>query len=331
MNTTRRKYRRYNKTQRFSRSDGVLSVFNKIISNLGTYLNIDRSSKKTNRFTSLKCSPLVANTKLDNDIRSPTCYPNHVIRRLQHLWNIHHPNDQINPNISIQEVYHELKWRLKQYCNTEKCWSKRLDPYKNYNEYFAPTMPISWEEKLTTWLSNVDIWNVLSQYELVYPQFKCIYPTPIDFNAMLEDDMTCVSEELCKFDLESYIKNNTTMVGIVINLDPHYKKGSHWVSMFVNIPERLIFYFDSGGDKCPKKIRQLVSNITTQGDKLGIPFTFDQNYPFEHQRSTTECGMYVLYFIINMITGKLTPHKLKTVRIPDKAMIKLRTKYFTSN
>jgi hypothetical protein len=34
-------------------------------------------------------------------------------------------------------------------------------------------------------------------------------------------------------------------VGFTINLDNHNESGSHWVSMFLDLDDKIIFYFDS--------------------------------------------------------------------------------------
>ncbi len=58
-----------------------------------------------------------------------------------------------------------------------------------------------------------------------------------------------------------------------------------------------------------------------------MKFKFQQNSPFVHQYSNTECGMYSLYFIIYMLIYK--DFKIfKTRRIPDKEMKYLRTILF---
>ena len=92
-------------------------------------------------------------------------------------------------------------------------------------------------------------------------------------------------------------------IGIIFNLDPHYKSGSHWVSLFIDIKKGKIFFFDSAGDKVPKQIKKLSDNIIEQGKQLHPPiqFNFDENHPKEHQFGDTECGIYSLFFIIHML------------------------------
>ena len=318
-------------TTRKRPSSYTLSNFvGSIMTALGNQPSIN-TQNKSRKFRSLQCSPIVINTKRFYNISSHTCYPTHVLRNLYTAWNKHYPNDPIPECGDVDELYKILKAKLRKICFNEKCWSRKLNMPTDNKLYFAPNRPIEWETELTTWLSNIDIWNVLKQYEVLYTYFKCIYPTPVNYNTIRKDSMTCVSEELCKFNLAAYIKTGITKIGVVINTDPHYKKGAHWIALFINIPNKVIFFFDSGGDKCPRRLYKLITSIIAQGKELDINLTFDQNHPLAHQRSTTECGMYVMYFIINMITDNITPYQLKTHRIPDDKMIKLRNKYFTKN
>ena len=135
-------------------------------------------------------------------------------------------------------------------------------------------------------------------------------------------------EELCNFNLNDYIKKGKYKIGIIFNLDPHYKGGSHWVSLFINVTKNFIFYFDSNGDKIPRRIKRLVNTITTQGRNIGITFNFQQNHPMEHQYENTECGMYSLYFIIELLKDNKPLSFFKEHRIPDKDMENLRKIYF---
>jgi len=48
----------------------------------------------------------------------------------------------------------------------------------------------------------------------------------------------------------------------------------------------------------------------------------------EHQYENTECGMYSLYFIINMVTDTHDYQYFMKHRIPDENMKKMRLKYF---
>ena len=169
----------------------------------------------------------------------------------------------------------------------------------------------------------------MSQYEKKYKNFAFIGPSPIDF-----DDKklfgTCVWERLCKFDLSKYI-NKKSKIGIIFNMDPHYKDGSHWIALFVDIEKHFIFYFDSNGDKIPKRIKVLADRIIEQGHKLNINFKLMTNEGKEHQLKDGQCGIYALYFIIELLKGTKKPEYFKNHRIPDEVMKNYRIKYYNTN
>jgi len=227
-------------------------------------------------------------------------------------------------------------------CQKEDCWlneikdaelKKRIDRY-----IFAPDKPYEWKRNPNEWLSNFDILNVLEQYEQTYPSFEFIGPTPIDFDAVVSG--RCIESNLCKFQLSEQIKKGKKHIGIIFNLSPHTSSGSHWVSLFIDVKERTIFYFDSAGDSIPKEIKKLVDNIQLQVHEInGGKYAFHQNNPKIHQRGNTECGVYSLFFIITMLTGKshLMKGKMtmqqkirlfKKRTIPDKYIEKYRNVYF---
>ena len=195
---------------------------------------------------------------------------------------------------------------------------------------FRPFSPKSWKKKPYEWLSSIDIMKVMSQYEKKYNNFVFIGPSPIDF-----DDKklfgTCVWEKLCKFNLKKYIENNKSKIGIILNLDPHYKGGSHWVALFVDLEKKFIFYFDSNGDKIPKRIYILVNKIIKQGNNLNINLKYMSNEGKEHQMKDGQCGMYSLYFIIELLKGIKKPEYFKNYRIKDEEMRDYRIKYYNSN
>ena len=232
-------------------------------------------------------------------------------------------------------------------CDKEDCWLESITDTQVKNklikESFAPKHPESWKKNPDKWLSNFDIAAVLKQYEKSHKNFRIIGPTPIDFDTRPpEHDGTCVGEELCTFDLKSYVDTGKTKIGIVFNLDNHTQNGSHWVSLFLDLEDQFIFYMDSNGESIPSEIKSLVTRIIDQGLLLENPLHihFYENCPMEHQYQNNECGMYSLFFIITMLTNKTEKKKFKTYtekidffknkRIPDKHMHSYRKKYFNS-
>lgn len=268
------------------------------------------------------CSP--------NSSKKYTCYSSESLHKLKMLWNKRHPDAPIETN-DDKKIWEALRDNMRNVCEKESCWIRQNFSRHNLsNELkfytFAPEAPASWRKNINEWLSSVDIENVMKQYEKKNPEFSFLGPSPIDFDShKLYGE--CVWEELCNFSLMDMMKKHKKKIGIVFNLDEHWKPGSHWVSMFVDIPTQQICYFDSGGDESPKEVKNLVKRIEQQGREMGIKFKFHENHPFEHQMGDTECGIYCIYFIVSMISKPSFSRFLKK-RITDKEMEKYRHMYF---
>ena len=204
---------------------------------------------------------------------------------------------------------------------------------EDLEDSFAPIQPLDWIKNPVEWLSNEDILKVMTQYEKSYTDFEFLGPSPIDYREKVSYFRdTCVWEELCRFNLSSMMKKGKTKFGIVFNLDKHDMPGSHWVAMYIDVKKRGIYYFDSTGEAMPKYLEQLVKSIKDQGHRSYINFHFQQNHPKEHQKGGTECGIYVLYFIVNMIhTGNFKKFNSKNTTIPDNMMKNLRNHFFNKN
>lgn len=281
--------------------------------------------KNTRKIIKLKCSPSI-------NKKEYSCLSDEAIYKFKKIWNNRHPDDLIKTSV-IKDIWLQIKEKMENVCNKESCWLKqnfvngKLN--KELENSFAPLAPVEWKKNPNEWLSSIDINKVMKQYEKTYKCFEFIGPSPIDYDTRkLYGE--CVWEELCHFSLEDKIKEGKFKIGVIFNLDPHYKSGSHWVSLFINIRKKTIFYFDSTGEKIPNQIMKLVNTVVEQGNKLKTPikFSFDQNYPVEHQYGNTECGVYSLFFITHMLEDKITSHYLKTHILKDKYIEKFRKVFF---
>jgi hypothetical protein len=299
-----------------------------------------KNKRRRATFRRMNCSPAVKGKTAING----SCFTPDVLSQLKESYNKYHPENVINVTDSV-EIWKELKSRLST-CSKEDCWLDTIDD-KNIrdkiDEYiFAPDQPGDWD-KYDGWLSNFDILSVLKQFETSHKNFRVIGPTPIDFDSKPRNSSSkCVWDELCAFDAQQFISKGKTKIGVVFNLDKHYGKGKHWVSMFIDFDDNFIFYLDSGGDKAPKEVKTLVNRISKQC--LALPekkrIHYYENCPIEHQMGTRECGMYVLFFIITMLTGEADGKQLPTYmdrinffkdkRIPDTYVRKYREIYFNT-
>jgi hypothetical protein len=260
-----------------------------------------------------------------------TCYSNNALLKMRNLWNTRHPDEPIQSK-DPKTIWDFLRKALGDVCDKESCWLRQSFLKHHLNKElrfytFAPQAPLEWRKNKNEWLSSVDIEKVMKQYERKDKQFLFLGPSPIDFDTKLLYG-ECVWDELCHFNLARLLKKNKTKIGIIFNLDEHWKGGSHWVSMFIDVPRKLICYFDSTGDDIPKEIVTLKERIEKQATQLGIHLKFEKNHPFIHQKLDTECGVYSLYFIITMLDrGDFA--QFKKNRISDKEIEKYRNIYFT--
>ena len=278
----------------------------------------------------INCSP-----KQKNEINDFTCYTNKDLIYLRDHWNARHPDVEIKSN-SPKEIHKKLTEYLKDICNNEACWLKQKTVFghleSELSDSFAPESPSEWAKNPNEWLSSTDIMKVMKQYEKAYKCFDFIGPTPINFNTRkLYGE--CVWEELCNFNLEKLIKKGITKIGVIFNTDPDSKPGQHWISMFINIKKKTIFFFDSTGDPAPKEVKELISKIKDQGHNLREPINFkvDSNEGIEHQYGNTECGVYSIFFIVHMLEDKVTDHYIKTHILKDEYMEKFRHIYFNNS
>ena len=127
--------------------------------------------------------------------------------------------------------------------------------------------------------------------------------------------------------MEKHIQNGINKIGVIFNIDPHYKEGSHWVAMFIDVRKEGIYYFDSYGERIPHKINKFGKDVIQQGKRLKLNFEFIKNKK-RHQYKESECGMYSLFIIIQMIKGKQSFEDLANTHITDERMLRLRKEYF---
>uniref|UniRef100_A0AB39JBF4 Thiol Protease n=1 Tax=Florenciella sp. virus SA2 TaxID=3240092 RepID=A0AB39JBF4_9VIRU len=280
--------------------------------------------KKT--FKYLKCHPKNKSYK--------KCLDDKTIKLMKYIWNKRHPDDKIKPT-NTNTIWNQLKNKFSNSCSNEICWIDNTINNYNYkynlkNKLFAPIAPEEWNstDKHSEWLSSVDISKVLKQYEQTYPTFSFIGPSPIDYDSpnRYNNESICVWPELCHFDLNKYL--NKEIIGFVFNTDKHYQPGTHWISLVVDLKRNKIFYFDSAGNDPPNKIKKLIQNIKNQGANLNIDFKIDNNVGNPHQQKDGECGMYSLYFIINIVENKKSLNYFKHKKVPDKLVKRFRNIYF---
>jgi len=310
--------------------------------------------KKSNKNNKNKRRTMRKQTKMNcnpgtNSAVKGSCYTSNALKHIKDEYNKSH-QDKIQVT-DIREIWEDLRNKLTE-CPREDCWLKQIKDDETRRQLddvlFAPDRPNDWDENPVSWLSNYDIAAVLRQYEKSNPEFKLLGPSAINYDTIVEDGK-CVWNDLCRLSLQNLINRNKRKLGIVFNLDDHDGPGTHWVSMFVDLDNKLIFYYDSALNSVPQEVSKLKREIIKQGKQLEEPIHFDymQN-DVAHQTTNTECGMYSLFFLITLLTQRVDAqinrelygggrkkkdffHLLKIFNEPglnDDMMIRFRKKYF---
>jgi len=344
-----------------------------------------RKIKSTGKQT-MRCHPSV----LNKTVNANSCLTSSVLSKIKQKYNEKHPEKPLLAK-SPKKLYYEISQRFAESCKEEKCWIRQLLQENELKHLYRPTSPADWKKNPVEWLSNFDIEDVMNQYEQTYPEFEFLGPVPIDFDkrSVKSDNSTCVSRDVCSFHLAEKLKKGKTKIGIVFNLSPSTSSGSHWVSLYVHLPNILprtkskptggkkenessdwnehtayCFFFDSAGESAPKEVEELVKRLqeewkTNQTINTGnTEMMYDCNHRTgaDHQQGNTECGVYSLFFLITMLTGKCAGGVMESencalslnteqekvlyfqgktinshgekIMIPDDFMIKLRKHYF---
>ena len=151
-----------------------------------------------------------------------------------------------------------------------------------------------------------------------------------------------------KKDINELLNESKTKIGMVFNTDPSTKEGQHWFSVYVDLKGinrkkvPCIYYFDSAKKitkkniekVIPKEIQDLVLDLQNQKkiidqkksdkEKIELEFLFNNQ---KHQHQDTECGVYCLHFLTEMLKGK-DFIKYINAKNNDKKMERFRKKFF---
>lgn len=176
-------------------------------------------------------------------------------------------------------------------------------------KYLRPAAPKEWTEDPDMWLDTNNIADVMNQYEEArtkngIKEFEFMGPFPIDFaapdpyNKSPDGKKKCLMNEMCEIRVQQALANGTKSIGIVYNLDPHYKSGSHWVANYIDLAGHTCYYFDSYGMKPPPQIEIFMKWLARQDPTMKL-----KSNARRLQHSNTECGMYCIYMIIRMLEG----------------------------
>jgi hypothetical protein len=198
--------------------------------------------------------------------------------------------------------------------------------------YLRPRRPSSWQKKPNMWLDNFNIQHVMEQYQVAYPWFHFLGVFPIDFSIpdpyRKNGKTQCLNQEICALNVKEEYRRGIRGIGMVFNLDPHDKGGSHWVALWIDLHELkekdriLAGYFDSYGYEVPEMIGRFMRSLQLQVKECVLGYNARR-----FQYGGSECGMFSIYFLICMIHGIPFQEFCKDA-LHDRSMLELRSVLF---
>jgi hypothetical protein len=205
--------------------------------------------------------------------------------------------------------------RIKKINLIEKLKSNRKLILRGGSTVKYPEIPV--ERELLdkgSWLSSININDVMAFYENKFGVFKYLGTLPIDFDILYP--------EIYNINLN---KISAKWIGVIFNTDFATGPGKHWISLFINKDDHTICFFDSNGEQPPKQIRKFIENLKDYGRYTVL---INKNIK---QFSNGTCGLFSIYFIIERIYGKSCKSLFVSAENNDKTMEKLRCKIFKSS
>lgn len=204
----------------------------------------------------------------------------------------------------------------------EVCWAKSVGLGSALiKEHFKPPKP---KGGRYAWLSGLDIETIMRQYEKKYPDFRFFGPLPSDFDTIIT--------ELKGQQLEKLYKKGIKRIGIVLNTDPSYRPGQHWVAFYLDLTNGSggpsVEYYDSLGQQPFKSMEEYLKDLVIYiYMKLGIRAKKKIN-DVVHQRKDGQCGVFSTAYIVKRLNGKSFEEILDDMYMTDEGMAECRDFYF---
>jgi len=260
-----------------------------------------------------------------------SCLTKQNLLKIAQTYNQSYPNTQIRgvSQMDRNQLWKAIRDRLYPVCQeSESCWVDQdfminLGDDEVHNR-FKPKRP----KGKYQWLDTNNIQKTMEQYEQKYPDFAFIGPVPMNFSQLSSDIVGAINE----LDLAQAYSEGIRKIGIIFNLSPWHpgdtNSGSHWVSLWIDLKQKIVAYFDSFGhpnknNNCiPAKIKTLINRIISRYPGMTVKCN-----PYTHQKQNSECGVYSMYFIKSALDGRQVDEIYRDIK-SDEEMNQYRNVFF---
>ena len=291
----------------------------------------------------IKCAP-------SKKYKDGSCFTLESLKIIAENYNKKNKNNKIDINQDKANIVEQLEKKLSNKCSEQTCWL-RLDIIKELEneEIDSNTFRPKGPSKKYDWLSTTNINDVIEQYQAMHDDFVFLGAVPVDF-----EELPVLG--ISNINLNEFKADGKTKIGMVINLDEHYKNGSHWVAFYTDLIKNQVYFFDSVGKPPVKRIRKFINRITKhlymQKYNKNLPVNdiikklkfiqnsekntnkvhisneyiknvlgggFDIRYNnIQHQFNNSECGVYSVNFIIRLLEGESFDSIINDITKDDK-------------
>ena len=289
----------------------------------------------------IKCAP-------SKKYKDGSCFTLESLKIIAENYNKKNKKNKIDINQDKANIVEQLEKKLSDKCSEQTCWL-RLDVVKELEneEIDSNTFRPKGPSKKYDWLSTTNINDVIEQYQAMHDDFVFLGAVPVDF-----EDLPVLG--IANINLNEFKADGKTKIGMVINLDEHYKDGSHWVAFYTDLIKNQVYFFDSVGKPPVKRIRKFINRITKhlymQKYNKNLPVNdiikklktinkepstkvhisneyiknllgggFDIRYNnIQHQFNNSECGVYSVNFIIRLLEGESFDSIINNITKDDK-------------
>jgi len=250
-----------------------------------------------------------------------SCLSIEALKRIANSYNMkkNYSLIKFDTRTTKKQLWKLIQTEMNSVCGSdgdEICWINKSGLGDGLvDEYFKPKKP----KGKYRWLSNVDIEKIMKSYQKKYsPYFKFYGPIPSDFDKIVT--------ELNGKNLK--LTPKIRKVGIITNLDPHHKSGSHWTAFFLDLDDKSIEYFDSIGKPPFPTMKEYINNLKVWLKiNMGIDTVVKINTKEFQKRYDGDCGIWSIWYIIQRLNGK-SFEEIVSINFAEEKLNKCRDVYF---